>query len=90
MNEMFFFFSVTEWNVCCGPADPRSFYVIYRKNIQIFLFLFLYDEPSVPLAAPMYVEGSVVDPDPDWIRIQWGSWIRIRIRIQDGKNGPEK
>ena len=28
---------------------------------------------------------SVVDPDPypdpDWIRIQWGHWIRIRIRI---------
>jgi hypothetical protein len=22
--------------------------------------------------------------DPDWIRIQWGPWIRIRI--QEGKN----
>jgi hypothetical protein len=25
-----------------------------------------------------------------WIRIQWSSWIRIRIRIQEGKSGPEK
>jgi hypothetical protein len=31
--------------------------------------------------------------DPDWIRIQWGPWIRIQIRNPDpdpgGKNGPE-
>ena len=26
------------------------------------------------------VEGSVSDPDPDWIRIQSGLWIRIRIQ----------
>jgi hypothetical protein len=26
---------------------------------------------------------SVVDPDPDWIRIQWGLCIRIRIRNPD-------
>jgi hypothetical protein len=24
-----------------------------------------------------------VDFDPDWIRIQWGPWIRIRIRNPD-------
>ena len=30
-----------------------------------------------------------MDPDPDWIRIQWGPWIRIRIRIQEGKNDPK-
>jgi hypothetical protein len=23
-------------------------------------------------------EGSVLDPNPDWIRIQSGQWIRIR------------
>ncbi len=43
------------------------------------------------------VRRSVVDPD--WIRIQWGPWVRIRIRIRNrdpvpdrrgGKNGPEK
>ncbi len=22
-------------------------------------------------------------PDPDWIRIQWGSWIRIWVRALD-------
>ncbi len=27
-------------------------------------------------------------PDPDWIRIQSGQWIRIRI--QEGKNYPQK
>ncbi len=26
--------------------------------------------------------------DPDWIRIQSGQWIRIRI--QEGKNDPQK
>ncbi len=26
------------------------------------------------------------DPDTDWIRIQRGLWIRLRIRIQEGKN----
>jgi hypothetical protein len=26
--------------------------------------------------------------DPEWIRIQWGPWIRIRI--QEGKNDPKK
>jgi hypothetical protein len=38
--------------------------------------------------------SRVVDPDldpyldPDWIRIQSGQWIRIRI--QEGKNDPKK
>jgi hypothetical protein len=27
--------------------------------------------------------GRVADPDPDWIRIQLGQWIRIRIRNPD-------
>jgi hypothetical protein len=31
---------------------------------------------------------SVVDPDPDWIRIQWDPWTRIRI--QEGKNDQQK
>jgi hypothetical protein len=34
--------------------------------------------------------SSVVDPDPYWIRIQWGPWTWIRIRIQGGKNDPQK
>jgi hypothetical protein len=30
--------------------------------------------------------------DPNWIRIQSGQWIRIRIRnpVQEGKNDPQK
>ncbi len=41
----------------------------------------------------MYVsmdEIRVADPypDPDWIQIQLGQWIRIRI--QEGKNDPQK
>jgi hypothetical protein len=43
------------------------------------------------------VKTSVVDPDPDWIRIQWGPRIdpdpgfviRIWIRIQEGRDDPE-
>jgi hypothetical protein len=37
----------------------------------------------------MMVSPSVVDqdlylaPDLDWIRIQWGPWIRIWIRIRN-------
>ncbi len=35
-----------------------------------------------------------LDPDPDWIRIQSGQWIPIRIRIPDpdpgGQNDPQK
>jgi hypothetical protein len=27
-----------------------------------------------------YRTPGVVDLDPDWIRIQWGPWIRIRIK----------
>jgi hypothetical protein len=34
------------------------------------------------------LQFRVVDPDPDWIRVQSGLWIRIRI--QEGKNDPQK
>jgi hypothetical protein len=33
--------------------------------------------------------SSAVDPDPDWIRIQWGPWIRIRIRIRNPDPSPQ-
>jgi hypothetical protein len=32
----------------------------------------------------------VVDPDPDWIRIQSGLWIRIRILNPDPDSGGQK
>ncbi len=35
-------------------------------------------------------DHSVVDPDPDWKRIQRGRWIRIRIRIRSPDPGGEK
>jgi hypothetical protein len=34
------------------------------------------------------IKGSVVDTDPDWTRIEWDPWVRIRI--QEGKNNPQK
>ncbi len=48
------------------------------------------------LALPDIGIISAVDPDPDWIWIQWdipgsvsGSGFAIRIRIQEGKNDPQ-
>jgi hypothetical protein len=37
-------------------------------------------------------KGRVVDPEPDpyWIRIQSGLWIRIRIRNPDPDPGGQK
>ncbi len=37
-------------------------------------------------------ETRVADPDPDpyWIRIQSGQWIRIRIRNPDPDQGEQK
>jgi hypothetical protein len=34
------------------------------------------------------ISSSVVDTDHDWIRIQWGPWIRIRILIRDPETDP--
>ncbi len=38
----------------------------------------------------LYTKARVSDPDPnpDWIRISSGQWIRIMI--QEGKNDPQK
>jgi hypothetical protein len=32
----------------------------------------------------------VSNPDPDWIRIQSGQWIRILIQNPEGRNDPQK
>ncbi len=49
---------------------------------------------GVKLVVSLTDFASVVDPDPDLIRNQWGPWIRIRIRNLNldprGQNGPEK
>jgi hypothetical protein len=34
--------------------------------------------------------SRVKDPDPNWIRIQSGQWIRIRIRNPDPDPGGQK
>jgi hypothetical protein len=36
--------------------------------------------------SPKTLDSSVVDPDPVWVWIQWGPWIRI----QEGKNDHKK
>jgi hypothetical protein len=43
---------------------------------------------SVPLVEEIQSRTRVADPDPYWIRIQSGQWNRIRI--QEGKNDPQK
>ncbi len=52
---------------------------------------------SVHLGSMTSFLSRVAYQDPDWIRIQSGQWIRIRIRIRnpdpgvlDGKNDPQK
>jgi hypothetical protein len=37
--------------------------------------------PNISCKNKKYVITRVVDPDPDWIRIQKTLWIQIRIRI---------
>jgi hypothetical protein len=37
----------------------------------------------------LFMNVSVRVADPDWIQIQSGQWIRIRIR-KEGKNDPQK
>jgi hypothetical protein len=39
-----------------------------------FLFIICHRQ----VVAEEYVLRRVVDLDPDWIRIQWGVWIRIQ------------
>ncbi len=35
--------------------------------------------PAPPVTMDKYYMGcSVVDSDPDWIRIQWGPWFQIK------------
>jgi hypothetical protein len=49
-------------NKCCGAIPCDSTGAVLNCNSA--------SDPSV--------QRRVVDPDPDWIRIQWGLWIRIR------------
>ena len=40
------------------------------------------------IVRPAFYRFRVSDPDPDWIRIQSGQWIRIRIRNPDSDPDP--
>jgi len=61
-----------------GPLHPRDHEVGSLPNHLLLHAL-------EPMRRGPYV-SSVLDPDPDWIRIQRGPWIRIRIK--EGKNYP--
>ncbi len=47
-------------------------------------------EPDRNKVCPNTVPSRVGDPDADWIRIQSGQWIRIRIRNPDPDPGGQK
>ncbi len=64
----------------------------YFQSLYVFI-----PGGALALGATVFIQGSFLlgypilsFSDPDWIRFQSGQWIRIRIRIQEGKNGPQK
>jgi hypothetical protein len=44
----------------------------------------------VLVAAHRHLQPGFADTDPNWIRIQSGQWIRIRIRNPDRDPGGQK
>jgi hypothetical protein len=61
------------------------------KNAKTIFFFFVFLTKNTPTMHPWPMTVArirVADPDPNWIRIQSGQWIRIRI--QEGKNYPKK
>ncbi len=69
-------------NWYCG----RYRYLQSLSNWVAWLFAYhQYQNTGINIASGTRVS----DPDPDWIRIQSGQWIRIWIRIQEGKNDPQ-
>ncbi len=42
------------------------------------------------VSGQLYHPIRISNPDPDWVGIQFGLWIRIRNRIQAGKNYLQK
>jgi hypothetical protein len=66
-----------------------------RVNRQ-FVPDFLVKDPRQAFSTDLLHLGRVADPDPKWIRIQSGMVsgsgfvFGIRIRIQEGKNDPQK
>ncbi len=61
------------------------------NNVAFFthFWKYLLDLPGTVLAK-VFLSSRVSDPDPDWIRIQSGQWIRIGIRNPDPDPGGQK
>jgi hypothetical protein len=66
---------IKSWIRICMTTDTDPQYWYMNTFIRTF-------KPSVGT-------GRVSDPDPYWIRIQSGQWIRIRIRIRNSDPDPE-
>jgi hypothetical protein len=66
----------------------KIFLLIKPKKENITLKISVVDLVRIRNVGTVFTRVS--DPDPDWIRIQSGQWIRIRNRIQEGKNDPRK
>ncbi len=65
----------------------RTFITLHiNTNIPPPLHLTSGDGQLMPFTI---VFGRVVDPDPDWIRIQSGLWIRIWISIRNPDPDPD-
>ncbi len=73
---------------------PRTIH--FYKNIEIHLVTQSYQvvifHPHADQKQKWRGGGKVADPDPNWIRIQSGQWIRIRNPDLDpgGKNDPKR
>jgi hypothetical protein len=63
-------------------VDPQSW--IRRKYLSLFCIVWISASPKYKYIRvfPVLLR-KVSDPDPYWIRIQLGQWIRIRIRNPD-------
>jgi hypothetical protein len=61
-----------------NDADPCGSGTLGKRSLTVQHFSNpAYTIPVLKIFSPRPTT-RVVDPDPDWIRIQWGVWIRIR------------
>jgi hypothetical protein len=71
-----------EGHTVFSDVDPKLF-VLDPVKINKSLEFQIRQQVSDPNDVPM---SRVVDPEPDWTRIQWGVWIRIRNRQEKEEN----
>jgi len=83
-------------NLLCGVSAPSPATTITIAPGQSLLANSIRVQPGTTGKCFLFCRVADPDPylDPDWIRIQSGKWIRIRIRNPDpdpgGKNDPQK